>query len=271
MADQVIHGETIAPHAAGEPIVTARNLELRTPLGCPFSGVNLDIWQGQVFAIRGRSGSGKTALLLTLAGRMLPTKGTLRVLGFKPPFGVGKIHKRVGMGFFEGLNELEDAQKVRSAVAAEFELRGRKAKKDAVAAYLRDWDLHDVADLRVSELTEQMMVRLGVALAWVGHPDIIVVDDIETGLTQTQSIEIMERLFKQARKRNVTIVVGVLERDLAVMADDALYLGERPTRPVGVRSQRGRPASAGEAEDRDALEPAVVASAAPVAKRRKVR
>ena len=212
--------------ASGEVVAFARSLELKTPLGSPYSGINFDIRKGQVFALRGRSGSGKTALLLTIAGRMLPTKGQLQVLGYKPPFGAHKIQKRVGLAFFEDLNELDDAQRVRRAVAAEFELHNRKPEKNAVADYLADWHLDDVADKRVSELDAQMLVRLGVALAWVGHPDIIVVDDIETGLVKNQSIEIMERLFKQARQRNVTFVVGVLERDLAAMADAALYLGE---------------------------------------------
>ena len=226
MPDQVIKGASVERFAGGEPIVTARNLEHKNPIGCPYSGVNLDIYQGQVFAIRGRSGSGKTALLLTIAGRMLPTKGSLHVLGFKPPFGVGKIQKRVGLGFIEGLNELAPAQTVWRAVAAEFELHRRRASKDAVEDYLAEWRLDELADARVAELTEQVMVRLGVALAWVGHPDIIIIDDIEMGLTKNQSIEIMERLFKQAQQRNVTFVVGVLERDLAAMADGALYLGK---------------------------------------------
>ena len=224
MADNIVPDE-LEDSTTGETVVVARDLELKTPLGCPYSGINLDIKQGQVYVLRGRSGSGKTALLLTIAGRMIPTKGMLRVLGFKLPRQMGKVQKRVGLAFFEGLNELDDTQRVHRAVAAEFELHGRKPDKKVIANYIADWYLDTVADKRVSELDEQMMVRLGVALAWVGHPDIIVVDDIETGLTKTQSIEIMDRLFRQARQRNVTFVVGALERDLAAMADAAYYLG----------------------------------------------
>lgn len=226
MADQVVHGQHVKTIPGDEPIVRARDLEMRSLLGRPYSGVNMDIYQGQVFAVRGRSGSGKTALLLTIAGRMIPTRGRLTVLGYRLPRYMGKVQRRVGLGFFKRLNELDSAQRVWRSVAAEFELYNRKPTKEAVAEYLQDWALDDVADCRVSELTEQLAVRLGVALAWVGHPDIIVVDDIEAGMTKTQSVEIMRRLQLQASKRNVTIVVGVLERDLAAMADDALYLGE---------------------------------------------
>lgn len=228
MPKQIVHGEHIQPIAEGVPIVHARNLELKTPLGCPYSGVNLDIEQGEVFAICGAHGSGKSALLLTLAGRMLATKGELEVLGMRLPRHMGKVQKRVGLGFFEGLNDLHEAQPVYYAVAAEFELHGRKVTRDALDKYLQDWHLDSVANKRIGELTRQTMVRLDVALAWTGHPDIIVLNDIETGLTKGQSVEIMELLVRQTRMRNVTIVVGVLERDLAAMADAAVYLGEEP-------------------------------------------
>ena len=226
MPKPVVHGESIRPIAEGTPIVRARDLQLKTPLGCPSSGVTLDITQGQVFAICGSHGSGKTALLLTLAGRMIPTKGKLEVLGYAIPRHMSKVQRRVGLGIFEGLNDVHEAQQVRRAIAAEFELHGRKATRDALENFLCDWHLDSVADRRVNELTRPMMVRLGVALAWTGHPDIIVLDDIESGMTKSQSIEIMERLALQACKRNVTIVVGVLERDLAAMTDDALLLGD---------------------------------------------
>ena len=150
----VANAPAAANAATGEIVASARGLGLKTPLGCPYSGIDFDIAQGQVFVLRGRSGTGKTALLLTIAGRMLPTKGKIRVLGSKLPFGARKVQKQVGLAFFEGLNELDDAQRVQRAVAAEFELHGRKAEKAAVAQYLADWRLAEVADKRVSELDE---------------------------------------------------------------------------------------------------------------------
>ena len=221
-------GEKASSADPSKSVIKARNLELKNLIGCPYSNVNLEVKQGQVFAIRGRNGSGKTALLLTLAGRMFFTRAHLEVLGYKMPLRAGKVHRRVGLAFFEDLNELSENQIVRNAVAVELELWGRKATSDVVQSYLDEWQLTDIADKRVGDLNRDQYVSLGVQLAWVGHPDIIVLNDIETGLTKGQSVEIMELLVRQTRMRNVTIVVGVLERDLAAMADAAVYLGEEP-------------------------------------------
>lgn len=222
----IVHGARVQAIATGANIISARNLELKNLIGKPYSKVSLDVKQGEVFAIRGRNGSGKTALLLTLAGRMLFTGGTLEILGYKMPLRAGKVHQRIALALFEGLNDLSDAQLVRNAVAAEFELWGRKAQKSEVDAYLHEWNLVDLSTKRIGDLSKEQLTALGVQLAWVGHPDIIVVDDIESGLTKTQSEALMQRLIHLARSRNVTILVGVLERDLAAMADNAFYLGD---------------------------------------------
>ena len=221
-----MQGEGIRAIPFGTNIVEAENLELKTIIGCPYTGITFTVRQGDVFAFRGRNGSGKTALLLTVAGRTRFTKGSLTVLGHKMPRDMYKVQKRVGLALFDGLNDLPKTQLARSAVGAEFELYNRKISREGIVSYLEEWKLETIADKRIRDLTRNELVHLGIALAWIGHPDIIVVDDIESQLVKDQSTALMNDLHSLAHKRNVTILVGVLERDLAAMADDALYLGE---------------------------------------------
>jgi len=221
---RVVRGENIRAIPAGTNIIEAKDLELKTLLGCPYTGVTFNVKQGEVFALRGRNGSGKSALLLTVAGRTRFTKGNLTVLDQPLPHGAHEVQKRVGLALFDGLNDLPDTQLVRMVVAAEFELYDRRLSREDIMRYLNEWKLDDIAEKRIRELTRDQLVHLGIALAWASHPDIIVVDDIESQLTKDQSTNIMNDLRSLARKRNVTIVIGVLERDLAAMADGAYYL-----------------------------------------------
>ena len=221
---RVIRGENIRAIPAGTNIIEANELELKTILGCPYTGVTFSVKQGEVFALCGQNGSGKSALLLTIAGRTRFTKGSLTVLGYPLPRNAHEVQKRVGLALFDGLNDLPDTQLARLSVAAEFELYNRRLSHDDITRYLDEWKLTDIADKRIRDLTRDQLVHLGIALAWASHPDIIVVDDIEGQLTKDQSTSIMNDLRSLASKRNVTIVVGVLERDLAAMADNAYYL-----------------------------------------------
>jgi ABC-type cobalamin/Fe3+-siderophores transport system ATPase subunit len=65
----------------GPPAITARAITMRGPWGPVFGPVDLEIPSGGVTVLRGPAGPGRTALLLTLAGRMKATGGSLDVLG----------------------------------------------------------------------------------------------------------------------------------------------------------------------------------------------
>lgn len=101
-----------APEA---PYLSARGLELETYAGFVYRNVDLDVFKGRVTAVRGRNGSGKSALLLTLAGRMKPTGGMLFVGGLELPRERAKAERHVGLGLFKGLNDLPENLSARSA------------------------------------------------------------------------------------------------------------------------------------------------------------
>lgn len=204
----------------------ARGLELKTYAGYVYRQVDLDVHRGELLAVRGRNGSGKTALLLTLAGRMKPTGGRLSVGGFDLPRQRSKAERHVGMGLFKGLNDLQDSLSVLYALRAELELYGRKPQREAAEAYLRAWGLADIASVRVKDITAEKMALLGIALAFVGDPDAVVVDDVEDQLTMSQSQDLMKMLVEAALTRKAAVVVGVAERDLANMADARIYLAK---------------------------------------------
>lgn len=210
----------------GAPYMHAQGLELKTYAGFTYRGIDVDVHKGELVAVRGRNGSGKTALLLTLAGRMKPTGGTLTVGGFELPRQRAKVERHVGLSLFKGLNDLQESLTVEYATGAEFELYGRKPRREAVLDYLREWGLSDVAAIRVKDLTSEKLTQLGIALAFVGEPDAVVVDDVEDQLTMSQSEGLVELLLDAARSRKVAIVMGVVERDLAAMADACVYLSK---------------------------------------------
>ena len=210
----------------GEPYVSAQGLELKTYAGFAYRDVSVDVHKGEVVALRGRNGSGKTALLLTLAGRMKQTGGTLTVGGFQLPKERAKAERHVGLGLFRGLNDLQESLTAAYAAGAEFELHGRRPQRDAVLDYLRSWGLDDVANVRVKNLTSEKLAQLGIALAFVGAPDAVAVDDVEDQLTMSQSERLMELLADAARTQDAAVVVGVVERDLAAMADACVYLSK---------------------------------------------
>ncbi|WP_432549126.1 ATP-binding cassette domain-containing protein, partial [Kineococcus arenarius] len=80
-----------------ELAVRARDLTLRSGGRDVLTGVDVDVPVGSMLVVRGRTGSGKTSLLLTLAGRMRPTSGTLRVLGHDLPAQARAVRRRASL------------------------------------------------------------------------------------------------------------------------------------------------------------------------------
>ncbi|WP_432488003.1 ABC transporter ATP-binding protein [Kineococcus sp. SYSU DK018] len=180
-----------------ELAVRARDLSLRSGGRDVFTGVDVDLPVGSMLVVRGRTGSGKTSLLLTLAGRMRPTRGSLRVLGHDLPARAGAVRRRVALGEVRGVNDLDDALTVEQHVAERLVLHqpwwrpwtGRAQVDDLLDRVERTLagtggsggavpPLHRrefVSDVDPLERT-----ALGVVLALVGRPDVLVVDDVDS-------------------------------------------------------------------------------------------
>lgn len=197
----------------------ARDLGLRTSQGCPYAGMTCTVRKGELTALRGRDGSGKTALLLTLAARMAHNQGELTILGEPMPKRARRIQKRIGLGLFEGVNDLRPNLTVEATVAAELSLRGLPAKRDDVDSFLHAWNLEGAARMNVGDLPHERLVLLGIALGMAGAPEALAVDDVETGLTPHQSERLMGRLSRIAHEQGIAVMVGIADRDLAQMAD----------------------------------------------------
>lgn len=207
------------PSASPEVFAEAHDLGLRTSQGCPYAGVDLVVRKGALTALRGREGSGKTALLLTLAGRMAPSQGTLIVLGEPMPKRSRRVQRRIGLGLFAGLNDLCGNATVESIVAAELKVFGGRSGASEVEAFLEEWGLAETARMNAGDLPRERTVLLGVALGMAGDPEALVVDDVETGLTARQSMRLMGRLATIAHERGIAVIVACVDSGLAESAD----------------------------------------------------
>lgn len=177
--------------------VEASGLELRAGGRSVFSGIDLEAPVGSMVVVRGRSGAGKTSLLLTLAGRMRATSGGLRVLGEELPGRAGAVRRRVALAEVRGVNDLDDALTVEQHVAERLVLHQPWYRpwvsKDQVAEQIARVERAvavtaetgaDVPALRprefVSDIDPLERMALGVVLALIGRPDVIVVDDVDS-------------------------------------------------------------------------------------------
>ncbi|MET9917978.1 ATP-binding cassette domain-containing protein [Streptomyces sp. NPDC006435] len=201
-----------SPHGAA---VTAGNLGLKGPRGWAFRGVDVEARPGSLVAIEGPSGSGRTCLLLALTGRMRPTEGHAEVGGLRLPRKMAAVRRVCALGPVPGVSELDPAFTVAEHLRERALLQRRyggslrallrpRAERIATAQERIDTALAaaglDPATLpkaertSVRDLERLEALRLSVALALIGGPRLLAVDDTDLKLSDSERAEAWELL-----------------------------------------------------------------------------
>ncbi len=166
-------------------VVEAHGLGLRTRRGWVFRGVDLTVEPGELVALTGPAGSGRTSLLLALAGHFTTNAGTVVRQG------------RAGVGLVPGLNEPE-----RGLTAAEH-VRERLL---LLGLPNRPVDLPVPGRTLGRDLSPYQRQRLMLRLAQIGEPALIVADDVDAGLSADERAWLWAALEDLAERGYAVVV-----------------------------------------------------------------
>ncbi|WP_345665512.1 ATP-binding cassette domain-containing protein [Streptomyces venetus] len=208
--------------------VAAEGLGIKGPRGWVFRGVSFDAERGSLVAIEGPSGTGRTCLLLALTGRMKLTEGVAAVGEARLPKQMSAVRRVSGLAHVPGVTELDPALTVgehlkeRALLQRRFgvSLRGllRPRSERAAEARLRidealaaaGLDLETLPKGRrtaVRDLERLEALRLSVALALVGRPLLLGVDDTDLKLSDGEREEVWALLRSLAEAGTTVVAV----------------------------------------------------------------
>jgi ABC-2 type transport system ATP-binding protein len=163
-------------------IITVRDLRRRYggPGGRGFEavrGVTFSVRRGELFALLGTNGAGKTSTLEVLEGLAPPTEGSVRVLGHDPCRDRSLVRRRMGIMLQEGgfPSDLTVAETGRMWA-------GTLSASRPVAEALEMVDLGHRARVAVRSLSGGERRRLDLAMAILGRPEVLFLDEPTTGL-----------------------------------------------------------------------------------------
>lgn len=188
-----------------EPLISANQLSLRTRRGWVYRDVDLRVPAGSVTALAGPSGSGRSMLLLTLAGRARPTGGRLTVAGSanRPD-----IRRAVAVARVTGAAELEPELQVVDHIR-EARLLGGERFDFPWAREVLGLDADPTA--LVADLPTDQSVLLAVALALASRPRAVVVDDVDIAA----SAEEQARIWRALGAASTTVIASTVDGDRA--------------------------------------------------------
>ncbi|WP_255198087.1 ABC transporter ATP-binding protein [Halorarius litoreus] len=162
-------------------------------------GLDMTVEEGEVFGFLGPNGAGKSTTINTLLDFVRPTSGEVRVLGHDAQTESVAVRRRTGV-LPEGFDTYERLT-ARQHVAFAVESKGADDDPDAL---LERVGLEDAKARKAGGFSKGMTQRLALAMALVGEPDLLILDEPSTGLDPNGARE-MRTIVREEADRGATV------------------------------------------------------------------
>lgn len=166
--------------------------------------VSLHIKRGEIYGFIGRNGAGKTTFMKMICGLAVPTSGEIELFGAKGSD--INIHKaRIGNlieapGIFPNISGINNIKCKCYALGI--------YKKGYAEHLLETVGLKDAGKKKVKKYSLGMKQRLGIAMALVGGPDLLILDEPINGLDPQGIAEVRDMILKFRNERDMTIMIS---------------------------------------------------------------
>lgn len=193
-------------------------------------GISMEVKRGKSDVILGRSGIGKSVLLKSIVGLLIPESGTICVKGEGiigiSPAKLNRIRQNIGYVFQYAA--LYDSMTVRENL--EFPLRrlavpiSESEMNDRIVDQLRLVGLEGAIEKMPSELSGGMRKRVGLARAIIAHPEIVLYDEPTAGLDPITAREISELIGGLGEQFGITSIAVTHDLECARTIADTIFV-----------------------------------------------
>jgi ABC-2 type transport system ATP-binding protein len=181
--------------------------------------VSLDIAPGSIVGLLGPNGAGKSTLLSLLEGRRRPTSGNVELFGRAPDD--PRARQRLGCTPQEtGLPETLRVSEVLDFVSAHFD---DAADRDVIAS---EFGLEPLLRKQTGALSGGQKRRLAVALAFVGNPRLVLLDEPTTGLDVDARHVLWNALRRQHERGATVVITSHYLEEIEALAERVVVIGE---------------------------------------------
>ncbi|HKJ00155.1 MAG TPA: ABC transporter ATP-binding protein [bacterium] len=216
----------------GEPLMSVRGLRKAFGRFLALSGVDLDVWPGEVRAIIGPNGAGKTTLINVLGGQLAGDTGDVklrgrRLNGYYPhqmaALGVGRTFQISST--FRRMTVYENMLTAHNSASRHwFSLSARRlrAMRDAVMADLERIELSHLADQPVEDISHGDRKRLEFGMVLATQPQLLLLDEPTAGMGLHERHDLIDLVLREVRQRSLTLIFVEHDIDVVFKAADTI-------------------------------------------------
>lgn len=188
-----------------EVILSTTNLTKKYNNTTAVNNINLEVKQGEIYGLVGKNGAGKTTLLRLISGQAFATEGEVSLFGASSTEGLSRGRRRIGSiievpSFYNNMTAEQNLEYYRIQ-------RGIPGR-NCVAEALEEVGLSHAGRKKYKSFSLGMKQRLGLALALMNKPELLLLDEPINGLDPFGIVEIRNLLTRLNHEKNITILIS---------------------------------------------------------------
>ncbi|ASA22483.1 ABC transporter ATP-binding protein [Paenibacillus donghaensis] len=167
--------------------------------------VSVGLAPGRIYGLIGQNGAGKTTLMRLAAGLSFPTSGSLELFGHSGEKALQAERKRLGC--------MIESPSITPSMTARDNLRHHRILRgipnvEVEEELLAFVGLSNTGRKKAQNFSQGMKQRLGIAIALLGHPELLILDEPINGLDPIGVVEIRNLLKRLCEERQMTILIS---------------------------------------------------------------
>ncbi|MBV4418953.1 ATP-binding cassette domain-containing protein [Clostridium tyrobutyricum] len=167
--------------------------------------INLNIRKGEIYGFIGENGAGKSTTMRMITGLSIPSSGIIKLFGCDSKNELNNSRKRIGTlienpAFYPNMS----AYKNMEACRIQKGIPGRKC----IESILEFVGLSNTKNKKVGNFSMGMKQKLGLAMALLGDPEFLILDEPVNGLDPVGIVQMREKLKKLNRDKDMTILIS---------------------------------------------------------------
>jgi len=181
--------------------------------------INLSCAEGECIALIGPNGCGKTTLIKSVLGMVIPSEGEILFKGKN----ISKdFEYRKRIGYMPQIGRYPDNMKIGQIIDMIKEIRNSDGNLDE--DLLREFKLKDLFDKRMSTLSGGTTQKVSATLAFLFNPDVLILDEPTAGLDPLASELLKEKIITEKKKGKLILITSHLLSELDDLISQIIFM-----------------------------------------------
>lgn len=184
-------------------------------------GIDCSFEQGRVISILGPNASGKTTLIKSVLGMVIPDEGRILFKGFPV---INTFHYKKHIGYMPQIGRYPDNMKIGQLFRMVMDIRQEDNALDT--DLLKEYKLESMYHKPMRTLSGGTLQKVSAALAFMFNPDVLVLDEPSAGLDPFAAEALKEKIISEKIKGKLILVTSHILSEADEISDSILYLME---------------------------------------------